>query len=308
MMLYICTDIDTMFPLCFSVRRKPLDTRAGDVPRRIDGGTAMTLTHAWPTRAAAGSADALDWRAGLLAPVVRAVVEAALEAELDVHLADRSLPRPPGIARRNARNGTRSKTVRTAFGTVTIDAPRDRWGTFDPVAVGKWQRHVVGVDQLTVPLAAYGADPRESMALLGRVYRDEASADVPAKVVDRVRARMRPWHQRSLPAATRALLVDRAVVRSRDGRLASTPVRTVVAVQRSGARELVALRAAPQLDCLDTWHECLRDLADRGLADVDVVVAAPVPGLDLVVRRLWPSAARVDRHAPGAIWQEAVPA
>jgi transposase-like protein len=198
--------------------------------------------------------------------------------------------------------------VRTAFGEVTIDSPRDRWGTFDPVAVGKWQRHAVGVDQLTVPLAAHGADLRECMALLSRVYRQPDHPELAAKVAVAVRARLEPWHERVLWPAAHALLVDRAVVRSKDGRLASTPVRTVVAVQPSGRRELVSLRVAPRLECLDTWRACLLDLAGRGLTSVGVVVAAGVPGLDDVVQRVWPDAVRVDRDRPGAPWPESVPA
>ena len=146
----------------------------------------MNVVHAWPNRTGTDvDTEALDWRAGLLAPVVRLVVEGALEAELDAHLADRSQIRPCGVQRRNARNGSRSKTVRTAFGEVTIDAPRDRWGTFDPVVVGKWQRRVVGVDQLTVPLAALGADEREGVALLGRVYRGPQAAGLATSVLAR---------------------------------------------------------------------------------------------------------------------------
>jgi putative transposase len=273
----------------------------------------VSTVHAWPGRIRADvDTDALDWRAGLLAPVVRLVVEAALEAELATHLADRSQVRPAGVLRRNARNGTRSKTVRTAFGPVTIDAPRDRWGTFDPVVVGKWQRRVVGVDQLTVPLAAHGADPREGAALLGRVYgrpdRGPDGAALAARVAAEVQQRAHRWHQRALPGQARALLVDRAVVRSKDGRVASTPVRTVVAEHPNGWRQLVSLRVAPELECLTGWHDCLVDLAARGLAEVGTVVAAPVPGLEDVVARVWPSALRVDRDRPGARWDEAVPA
>lgn len=51
------------------------------------------------------------------------------------------------------RNGTRAKTVLTdAAGEVTIDVPRDRAGTFEPVIVAKRQRRLTDVDAIAVSL------------------------------------------------------------------------------------------------------------------------------------------------------------
>src|SRR5262245_10967611 len=103
---------------------------------------ASSEPDALPAGAAAAGLDCdnRSFRDGLLAEVTRLVVEAVLEAELTEHL--RECQTPP-VTRRNGgncRNGTRRKTVWTIAGAVTIDAPRDRWGTFQPVTVGKWQR------------------------------------------------------------------------------------------------------------------------------------------------------------------------
>ena len=37
----------------------------------------------------------------------------------------------------NSRNGHSSKTLKTSFGEVDIDVPRDRKGEFDPVSLKK---------------------------------------------------------------------------------------------------------------------------------------------------------------------------
>jgi transposase-like protein len=237
-----------------------------------------------------------DWRGGLLTEVMRIVVEAALEAELIHHL-ERPSERPPTTSRANARNGYRAKTVSTTFGTVTIDAPRDRWGTFDPVAVGKWQRRVVGVDQLAVPLAARGADRSECVALLARVYRPPADLGLAGLVAAEIGSRMIPWHLRPLPPTYHALVFDGVVVRSRDGSVASTPVRSAVGVTASGRRELLALRAAPTLDSPDSWRDAVADLYDRGVRSVQTVVCPSLPDLDAIVSSAWPAAVQLDRAA-----------
>ena len=43
-----------------------------------------------------------------------------------------SLAGKPARKKSNARNGTTKKTVRTDFGKIELDVPRDRAGSFDP--------------------------------------------------------------------------------------------------------------------------------------------------------------------------------
>ena len=290
------------------VRRDARDHLRGRRVPADGGGGAVNVVHARPNRTGTDvDIEALDWRAGLLAPVVRLVVEGALEAELDAHLADRSQIRPCGVQRRNARNGSRSKTVRTAFGEVTIDAPRDRGGRSTPSS------------------SASGSAASSASTSSRSRWRRSAPTSVrasPCWAGSTAGRRLRHWPRacwrRSSTGCSRgtagrcrarpARCADRAVVRSKDGRVASTPVRTVVAEHPDGWRQLVSLRAAPQRECLDSWYACLTDLSARGLSDVEAVVAAPVPGLDDVVARVWRDAVRIDRDRPGGRWPEAVPA
>jgi transposase-like protein len=60
----------------------------------------------------------------VLAPLLKQLTEAALEAELDSHLADDVVP--------NRKNGKSSKTIKTSEGKIDLDTPRDRAGTFEP--------------------------------------------------------------------------------------------------------------------------------------------------------------------------------
>jgi transposase-like protein len=80
---------------------------------------------------------------GLLTGLTKNVLETALEAEMSDHLGyDKH--GPVGRDRGNSRNGTRPKTVITEIGPVTIEVPRDRDSSFDPVLVRKRQRRWTG--------------------------------------------------------------------------------------------------------------------------------------------------------------------
>lgn len=91
-------------------------------------------------RLVSGSCAQRGWRAGLAG---RAVVRAdgagagaALEEELTDHVGYEPHD-PAGHHSGNPRNGTRAKTVLTEVGPVSVEVPRDRAGTFEPMIVPK---------------------------------------------------------------------------------------------------------------------------------------------------------------------------
>ena len=90
----------------------------------------------------------LEGKDGILAPFIKRLLEASLQGELDVHLA-REKP--------NRRNGKMSKRVKTGFGPVEINTPRDREGSFEPQTLPKRQT-VLGeaLDNKVISMYALG--------------------------------------------------------------------------------------------------------------------------------------------------------
>jgi putative transposase len=96
----------------------------------------------------------------VLKQLTKTVIESALQEEMTEHL-EYEKHDPVGAGTGNIRNGTLGKTVLTqASGTVEIDVPRDRAGTFEPQIVKKRQRRLEGVDQVGLaPGLRYGQLP-----------------------------------------------------------------------------------------------------------------------------------------------------
>ena len=78
-----------------------------------------------------------------------------------------------------------------------------------------------------------------------RHYRPPADLGLAGLVAAEIGSRMTPWHLRALPPTYHALVFDGVVVRSRDGSVASTPVRSAVGVTASG--DASCWRCAPRL-------------------------------------------------------------
>jgi putative transposase len=229
---------------------------------------------------------------GLLADLAKTVIEAALEAELVEHLeAARGGPdQRPG--RMNSRNGTRPKTVRTVIGPVTIEVPRDRWGTFEPLTVGKWQREVVGVDRVLLPLAAKGAPLQEMVSLLSQAYPPHTPASTLNRIAATARERLAAWHERTFEAQFPVLHVHVSTLRTGGGQPTGFPVLSVVGSTAPDAegrqrRELLSLYAVRQDRGAELWRAAVTDLKRRELSGVRSVVGAASAPFRAAVAGTW---------------------
>ena len=61
----------------------------------------------------------------------------------------------------NHRNGYISKNVKTAYGEIPVDVPRDRQATFDPQVIPKRTRDVSGIEDKVMSMYARGMSQRD---------------------------------------------------------------------------------------------------------------------------------------------------
>ena len=105
---------------------------------------------------------------GLLQRLTKRLVERAMAAELSEQLGYERGQAPPGGAG-NARNGMTPKTVHTEHGSVRLEQPRDRRGSFEPQIVPKHQRRFDGFDGRIVAMYARGMSVRDIQAHLAEL-------------------------------------------------------------------------------------------------------------------------------------------
>jgi len=75
----------------------------------------------------------IDGKDGVLAPLIKQLTEAALEAEIESHLSTEI---------NNRKNGKSSKTMKSSVGLFELDIPRDRNGSYEPQMIKKYQTHM----------------------------------------------------------------------------------------------------------------------------------------------------------------------
>src|SRR5271166_1852188 len=189
----------------------------------------------------------LTGEGGLLARLTKAVVESAVEGEMDDHLGYTKHD-PAGRDGGNSRNGTRTKTMLTDIGPVEIQVPRDRVGSFEPQLVRKRQRRLSGVDDLVISLSAKGLTHGEISAHLAEVYGAQVSKQTISTITDRVIEGMSERQNRPLDPVYPVIFIDAINVKIRDGNVANRPIYIVLAVTVEGTRDVLGFWAGEHGD------------------------------------------------------------
>ena len=77
----------------------------------------------------------------------------------------------------NSRNGHSTKTMKTSFGEVDIDVPRDRKGEFEPQLVKKQQTSLSGdIEKKILSMYAKGMTTRDIDAHIREIYGIEVQS------------------------------------------------------------------------------------------------------------------------------------
>jgi putative transposase len=178
-----------------------------------------------------------------------------------------------------------------AAGEVTIEVPRDRAGTFEPVIVKKRQRRLNDVDAVAISLFAKGLTTGEISAHFAEVYGASISKDTVSRITDKVVEEMQAWSSRPLHAVYAAIFIDAIYVKVRDGQVGNQPFYAAIGVDLNGRRDVLGLWAGQGGgESAKFWMNVLTDLKNRGVADVFFLVCDGLKGLPDSVNAVFPQA------------------
>lgn len=249
---------------------------------------------------------------GLLRLMMKSALERMLNTEMDVHLGRRpsspaavaelvpeQLPPcgEPALATeasprknsRNRRNGKSPKTVQGDLGGLTIDTPRDRDGTFEPVLIPKHQRRVPGFDEKILALYAKGMTTRDIQEIVQELYGVDVSATLVSEITADLDAEVTAWRTRTLDPVWPIVYFDGIVVhvRGTSGRVSQHTVYVALGVNLEGKKELLGLWLA-ETEGAKFWLACLTDLQSRGLKDIFVACIDGLAGFAEAIHAAYP--------------------
>jgi putative transposase len=234
------------------------------------------------------TADAGELMRRLLGTMLQELVEAEATAVIGAG------PHERAETRTTHRNGSRDKLVTTGVGDVTVKIPKTRTGSFFPALLAPRRRidvalHAVvmqafiegvstrRVDDLVIAMGGTGISKSEVSRICGQLDTDVAAW------------RTRPLDDQPFPD----LFLDATYCNARvNKRVVSQAVVFATGVSADGRREVLGC-AVGDSETEAFWTEFLRDLRDRGLTGVQLVISDAHSGLT----------AAVDTVLQGSAWQ-----
>lgn len=216
-------------------------------------------------------------------------IEQALEAELDQHLGySRYDFRHKSTS--NTRNGRKPKTIQTRLGETTVQAPRDREGSFQPQIVPKRQTNVIGIEDKILSLYAKGLSTRDISKTLEEIYGFETSHETISAVTDKVIPLIQEWQQRPLEPVYPIIYLDALHVKMRDGMSASNKaVYCVIGVSLEGRKDVLSLSIG-EAESASYWMSLLDELKARGVQDICIACVDGLSGFKQAIQAVFPHA------------------
>jgi putative transposase len=224
--------------------------------------------------------------------LVEKVVQAVLEAEMTAHL--QAEPYERSAERRGYRNGSRPRQLNTRVGTLTLQVPQDREGTFSTQLFARYQRNEKALVLALMEMYVEGVSTRKVREITEVLCGTSFSKSLVSELAVQLDTELAAWRHRPLTETTYPYLsVDARYEHVRQGgQIVSQGVLIVAGVRADGHREIVAIEVA-DTESEATYHHLFADLKARGLSGVRLVTSDSHAGLK----------AAIDRHFQGASWQ-----
>jgi transposase-like protein len=230
------------------------------------------------------SGQPLTGQDGVMTPLIKRILEAALEGEMDAHMDDCK-----NSEQFNRRNGKSKKLVKTGTGSFELETPRDREGTFEPEIVKKRQTVLnESLDNKVLSLYAFGMSYQSIAEHLQEMYGLEVSSAKISQITDKLLPVITEWRNRPLEAVYPIVFLDAMHFKIREeGKVVSKAIYSILGVTRQGRKEIIGIYLS-ESEGSRFWLGVLNDLRARGIEDILIASIDGLKGFPEAIAEVFP--------------------
>jgi putative transposase len=222
----------------------------------------------------------LEGADGAVTPLIKRLIEASLDGEMDAHLQE---------SRPNRRNGHGKKKVKTSFGDVNLETPRDRDSSYTPELIPKRQRSLgPSLENKILSLYSLGMSYRDISGHIMEMYGMELSPAQLTFITDKVWPEIEEWRSRPLDDVYPFIWFDALFYKvKQDGQIKSMAAYLALGMNVEGEKDLLGIYLA-ETESAKFWLQVLSDLQIRGVKDILIASIDNLTGFEQAIRSIFP--------------------
>ena len=230
------------------------------------------------------SGKPLTGKEGVFIPLLKQILEASLQGEMDAPLAESRK------SHKNRRNGHAQKNIQSSLGGFDIFSPRNRNSTFEPQTIAKRQRVISeDIDNKIIGLYGLGLSYSDIQKHLKDMYDFEISDGTITAITDRIIPEIKEWQNRPLESVYPVMWLDAIHFKVRqDGVVKSKAVYSILAVSTEGHKEVIGIYFGDS-EAASFWRSVLNDLKMRGVKDICIACIDNLKGFADAIEDIFPA-------------------
>ena len=228
---------------------------------------------------------------GVVQRLIKDVLENILEVEMGEHLGRDKYDRQTDIDQddRNYRNGYSKKTLRSSFGDVDLDVPRDRKAEFEPQIIKKYETVCNELDKKIISLYAKGMSTRDIQAEVEDLYGITLSPSMISKITDKVIATATEWQNRMLDEIYPIVYLDAMYFKVRsNGKIVNKAVYICLGYTLEGYKDILGIWV-DEAEGAKFWLSICNDLKNRGVKKILIACMDGLKGLPQAIKTVFPT-------------------
>lgn len=214
-------------------------------------------------------------------------MEQLLKAELDEHLDYEYGEKPLSL---NTRNGSSKKTVKSSYGNIDLNIPRDREGSFEPQALKKYEKDISNIENQIISMYGKGMTTRDISSHIKDIYGFGISETMVSKITNKILPTIEEWQNRPLEKVYPMVFLDAIHYHVRENNIVvKKAVYIALGYNLEGFKEILGMWVGEN-ESSKYWLLVLNQLKERGLEDILIVSTDNLPGFSQAIEAVYPKA------------------
>lgn len=223
---------------------------------------------------------------GLVQKIIKDAMETILQNEFNNFLNQNK-----SNSERNYKNGYNKKNIKTEYGDVQIQMPRDRNGEFTPEILAKRTILSDGIKDQITSMYAKGMSTRDISSHIEGLYGTELSASTISNITDEAMITGKEWFNRTLDQVYPIVFMDAVHFKVREeNKIVTKAIYVALGITVDGMKDVLGMWIGEN-EGAKFWFKVCTELKNRGVKDILIACIDGLKGFPDAIKSVFPDTA-----------------